>query len=154
MSGTDPVPETRLISARPFRDGWFWIALSLGPLCWLGLWLLQGRPSLAPKIQDPVTWGMLVVIYPVLEEIVFRGGLQGWLLDRPKFDRQCCGLTLANLLTSLVFTALHFLNHPPLWAALVLFPSLVFGWSRDRHASLSGAIVLHVFYNFGMLTLF
>ena len=53
----------------------------------------------------------------------------------------------------LVFTALHFVNHPPPWAAAVLLPSLLFGYFRDRHGSVLPAIVLHVFYNAGYFLL-
>ena len=60
----------------------------------------------------------------------------------------------ANLLTSLLFTALHFINHAPLWAAAVFFPSLVFGFFKDRTGKLAAPIILHVFYNSGYFWLF
>ena len=56
-------------------------------------------------------------------------------------------LSVANIVTSLLFTALHFIDHPPLWALLVLFPSLVFGYSKDRYVSLGAPVLLHVVYN-------
>ena len=63
-------------------------------------------------------------------------------------------LSHANILTSVLFTALHFINHPPLWAAAVLFPSLVFGLFKDRSGGLAAPIILHVFYNSGYFWLF
>ena len=63
------------------------------------------------------------------------------------------GFTLANLATSVLFTALHFVSHPPLWAAGVLLPSLLYGYFRDRHDSVYPAIALHVFYNAGYFLL-
>ena len=56
-------------------------------------------------------------------------------------------LSKANVLTSLLFTALHFFSHSPLWAAAVFLPSLVFGHFRERHNSLVSPIILHAFYN-------
>jgi len=50
-----------------------------------------------------------------------------------------------------VFTGLHFIYQPPLWAALVLFPSLVFGFFKDRTRGLAAPIILHSFYNAGFL---
>ena len=63
-------------------------------------------------------------------------------------------VTHANLITSLVFTGLHFIYHPPLWAASVLLPSLVFGYFKDRYRTLTTPIILHVFYNAGYFWLF
>jgi hypothetical protein len=67
--------------------------------------------------------------------------------------RQWAGLTTANLTVSVIFVALHFLTHPPLWAFGVLFPSLLFGYFRDRHHSVYPSMVLHVFYNAGYFLL-
>jgi membrane protease YdiL (CAAX protease family) len=44
---------------------------------------------------------------------------------------------------------MHFINHPPFWALAVFFPSLVFGYFRDRCDSVVPAITLHILYNFG-----
>ena len=94
-----------------------------------------------------------VLCYPVLEEIVFRGLIQELVSDY--LSRQSLGpLSVANLLTSVLFTALHFLYHPPLWAALVFFPSLVFGFFKDRTRQLTAPIILHIFYNAGFVWLF
>lgn len=101
-----------------------------------------------------VTLLLIIVVYPILEEIVFRGALQGFLRERKIMLRAICGVTLANVLTSIVFTSLHFLNHSPLWAALVFVPSLVFGWARDRFDNLLPPTLLHIFYNAGFMLLF
>ena len=93
------------------------------------------------------------MVYPVLEEIVFRGLLQELVHDY--ISPRCFGpLSVANLLTSLLFTAMHFLYHAPLWAALVFLPSLVFGFFKDRTGRLIAPILLHGFYNAGFLLLF
>ena len=66
------------------------------------------------------------------------------------------GLLVGLIVTliSLVFTGLHFIYHPPLWAASVLLPSLVFGYFKDRYRTLTTPIILHVFYNAGYFWLF
>ena len=137
------------------RDRLFWLAVMAGPLCWLLLYLLL-RPAIPQWIWPlaaPADYLLPVLFYPVLEEIVFRGLLQE--LAQEFISRRTFGpLSLANLLTSLVFTGFHFLNHAPLWAALVFFPSLVFGFFKDRRQTLTAPILLHGFYNAGFLLLF
>lgn len=136
------------------KDCLFLMALLAGPLFWLALYKLS-PPHLHWDwpLHHPGLFLMPALIYPVLEEIAFRGLLQE--LVREHVSRASFGpLSHANLLTSAVFTALHFLNHPPLWAAPVLFPSLVFGFFKDRTQSLAAPIILHMFYNSGYLWLF
>ncbi len=105
-----------------------------------------------------VIWLLLqaVLLYPVLEEIVFRGALQGWLLERPSLKKKPIFrlISVPNLLASLAFTALHFVNQPPIWAALVFVPSLVFGWAREHSGGLLLPILLHIWYNAGFYVLF
>ncbi len=96
----------------------------------------------------------MTLVYPVLEEIVFRGGLQPWLRRHPRAAANWHGVSVANIATSVVFAATHLLRHPPGWATAMFLPSLVFGYFRDRHDSLKGPIALHVFYNMGYFWLF
>lgn len=95
-----------------------------------------------------------ILLYPVLEEIVFRGLIQGQLILREPWRQQLWGISGANVLTSVMFSALHFVHQAPLMAALVFFPSLVFGYFRDRYQRLLPSICLHIFYNAGFLSLF
>lgn len=141
------------LGLRPGR-GWladprFVLALLAGVVFWLALaWLGEPGPALG--------WAALVslvLLQPLIEELLFRGLLQGRLMARPWGRRQFGGFTLANLLVSLLFTALHFIGHPPLWAAGVLLPSLLYGYFRDRYNSVLPAIALHVFYNAGYFLL-
>jgi hypothetical protein len=138
------------------RPGWHWLgdphfalALGAGIVFWLAL---AGQGMAGPR-HDRTTLLVLVLLQPLLEELLFRGLIQGKLLARTWGKRQFAGFTLANLATSLLFTALHFASHPPLWAAGVLLPSMLFGYFRDRHDSLYPAIALHVFYNAGYFLL-
>jgi membrane protease YdiL (CAAX protease family) len=95
------------------------------------------------------TFGMLTVGQPLLEEVLFRGYLQGYCREQPWGQRAWCGITRANMLTALVFTAGHIWTHPLLWALAVLVPALIFGASRDRYGSIYPGLLLHVLYNAG-----
>ena len=138
------------------RSCWHWLgdphfalALAAGVVFWLAL---AGLGMAGPRHEWTALF-VLVLLQPVLEELLFRGLIQGKLLTRNWGKRQFAGFTLANLATSLLFTALHFASHPPLWAAGVMVPALLFGYFRDRHASVYPAIALHVFYNAGYFLL-
>ena len=142
--------QTRL----SWKDPLFYAALMAGLLFWLVLYLLQ-QPVIQwdwPLLQP---WQFLVpvVFYPLVEEVVFRGLLQE--LVHEYISHHSLGLiSVANLVTSVAFTAMHFIYHAPLWAALVFFPSLVFGFFKDRTGRLTAPILLHIFYNAGFLWLF
>jgi membrane protease YdiL (CAAX protease family) len=130
----------------------FWLAVAAAPVCWLAL----NQLGMAPRgsLPAPTTVLLVVIVSPVVEEIVFRGGLQSWLLRRQALQRSFAGISIANILTSVVFAALHLFRQSPLWAALIFLPSLVFGWARERHGNVHSPILLHVFYNAGFLWLF
>lgn len=138
-----------LRSVKRWSDPLLWAALLAGPaLCWVIAWLpgIGWSPGQALRAENAaITLGLLIVVYPILEECLFRGNLQPWL------GQQLSGglgrLSWANLVTSVLFTALHFVFHPPLWAAAVFVPSLVFGFFRERHQRLDTAILLHASYN-------
>lgn len=100
-------------------------------------------------MQEPRRFGGVVLLWPVMEEVVFRGLLQPVLAGLPWGRWRWSGVTGGNVAASLLFAAAHLFSHPPLWAALVLFPSLLFGYFRDRHDSLLSPICLHVGYNLG-----
>lgn len=136
------------------RDPRFHLALLAGPVCWLVIYLwLQPELQLAWPLYSPLLFAMPVIVYPVVEEIIFRGLIQD-LVYRYLSSATIGPVTLANILTSVLFTGLHFIYHPPLWAALVFFPSLVFGFFRDSTGGIAAPILLHVFYNAGFIWLF
>lgn len=97
---------------------------------------------------------MLAAVWPALEETVFRGLIQGWLLEQPWGWKGLGGISVANGITSLLFAALHLVAHPLLWAAAVSIPSLIFGYFRERHGRLASPIALHCLYNAGYFLLY
>ena len=139
---------------RFWRDPMFFAAVCAALVYWLILFLVtHTRPDLGWPLRAPLEFLYPALLYPVIEELVFRGFVQDQLHQRLKPWR-LGPLSHANILTSVLFTALHFINHPPLWAAAVLFPSLVFGLFKDRSGGLAAPIILHVFYNSGYFWLF
>ena len=137
-----------------WRDRWWWAALAAGPIFWGILYVVQ-QPSLvlAWPLYSPWVFLLPTIIIPVLEEIAFRGLLQEWL-TRQMRPLKFGFLTSANIVTSLLFAGMHGFYHPPLWAAAVFLPSLIFGYFKECYRSLWPPILLHCFYNIGYFWLF
>ena len=132
---------------RPFM-AWRWWLLSLAGV-FVGILLGRQADSGDPELLAVQTILWVVLVYPFLEELVFRGGLQGWLLT---WLRYAIGpITLANVLTSLAFALTHVMVWGHTAAALVFVPSLAFGWTRDAHGSVAGAVVMHALWNAAFL---
>lgn len=123
-------------------DKLFILAILLAAIC---LWLfiqIVGKPNTSTWSLSGIA--LSIFIYPILEEIVFRGQLQAFLL---RYKVRFLGLSLANLITSVVFSALHLLYQAPLWAIAIFVPSLIFGFFYDRYQSVIPSILLHIYYN-------
>ena len=93
----------------------------------------------------------LFIAIPIAEEILFRGFLQGGLLKRDWFAQISTGFSRANWLTSIAFAGAHIWQHP-----LVLIPgyfgvSMVLGYFRERYGGLLVPVLLHCYYNLGLL---
>jgi len=138
----------------------FGAALVAAPIVWgVMAWLLSPGFQVSKALSEPGLFLMLAVVYPVLEEVVFRGILQGRLRRYAWGLHRFGPLSAANMLTSLVFTGLHFFEHPPHMALLVFAPSLVFGYFRDRTGGdrthgLGAPVALHCWYNTGYFLIF
>ncbi len=152
----------RPLTSRPLislaSDPQFFGALLAGPIVWtLIAWLTSADVAIAfpPRLlsERPMQFAMLVLAYPVLEEFVFRGWLQPAFATRIRRGA-LLGLSPANLVTSALFAAAHFLYHPPLMALATFFPSLVFGHLRERYNHVLPGIMLHAYYNAGYFWLF
>jgi len=134
-----------------------WLAAVLVALPVWSVLYLHDSPALEPTwpAHTPVAFLLLALLYPVLEEMVFRGLIQGEFMRRTVFRQQFTGITLANVLTSALFATSHLMMHSVSMAALVFLPSLVFGYFRDRYDGwLLPAILLHIYYNLGYFLLF
>jgi membrane protease YdiL (CAAX protease family) len=89
----------------------------------------------------------LLLLYPLVEELLFRGVIQEVLLKRSGLAIRNLGISYANCITSILFVGLHFIHHPPVWAIAVFIPSLVLGYMRERYISLLVPISLHMLFN-------
>ncbi len=130
-----------------WRDPWLAAAIAVAPPAW---WLLAPHVGVARLASTPVLLAA-VTLYPVLEELCFRGLLQGWLLQHLGHRRVLRPVGAANLLTSLAFATAHLPSQPPAWAAATLLPSLVLGCARERYGRVLPAILLHAYYNAGLM---
>ena len=90
----------------------------------------------------------LIVFYPVVEELAFRGVIQEYMASKTKQYPSFLFLTVANIMTSVLFVLMHFVHHTPVWALLVFVPSLIFGYFKDQYNNIAPSILLHMFYNF------
>ena len=136
--GLDPDPGF-------LRERRFYLALLAAPCALLLLdRLLPGwRAERPPAVGIAMT---LVLWSPLLEELLFRGVIQGQLARHARLRLSFAGVSLANLAASLLFALAHLFHHPVSWALAVILPSLVFGHFRDRHG-LYPALLLHAAYN-------
>lgn len=82
-------------------------------------------------------FAILALLAPLVEELVFRGLLYGWLAGR-------WGQPVAFVVSSLAFAAAHV---EPAHAVLVLPLGLWFGWLRWRTGSLVPSLVAHTINN-------
>ena len=146
---------SQIEAKRLIRDGQFRVAFIAAPIFWAAFWLYDSpHPEWGWPLTAPAPFLMLVVVYPVVEEIVFRGALQGWLRSRSWGTVEWRHLTVANAITSVVFALTHLIVNPVYLSVAVFIPSLIFGYFRDRYDQLHASIVLHVFYNAGYIWLF
>lgn len=155
--------ETRSHSTNIFGDSlkrhyWqeidFWLACLVGVVFWISFKLLDlGIPNSPPSTHVATTLYILVLVFPILEEIVFRGLIQDSihkLIENAQLRTILVWpISNPNLLTSFCFSLSHMWSHSALWALATLFPSLVFGYFKDKYQSLYPAILLHIFYNLG-----
>ncbi len=144
-----------LIISRPFwQQNDFWLACIAAILLWLIF-----KPLNLP-LPMPVNIGfsplsslffLFILVFPVLEEIVFRGLIQESLHKLLNSEAKPCliisHISGANLLTSIFFAISHLWAHSLTWALATLVPSLIFGYFKDQYQSLKPSICLHIFYN-------
>ncbi len=85
-----------------------------------------------------------LLLYPALEEWVFRAGLQRWLAQRLGHGH------LANALATLAFVTLHLPGHG-LGALWVAAPSLVLGELWRRQQNLAACAAVHALFNASLM---
>ncbi|MFC1588875.1 JDVT-CTERM system glutamic-type intramembrane protease [Pseudomonadota bacterium] len=144
---THVLRESGLVRCSAFyRDAHFYLAVIAGVVV---LWFIH---DLMPvfKSESALQWPLLLSILlwqPFVEELLFRGLIQGQL-SRYKYAQQLIfKLTVANIATSVLFVATHVIGTPAIWSLTVFFPSLLFGYFRDKYNSVYPSMILHSAYN-------
>ncbi len=134
-------------ASRPWRDGQVLVLLAFTAVTGVLMhWLLPDGFA-AGYLSDAMTLSGFLLIYPLVEEVLFRGVIQGELLRRPFFARSFSGISAANVVTSALFVLLHLMNQPLGWAVAVALPSLALGYFRERYQGVGLPILLHVLFN-------
>lgn len=90
---------------------------------------------------------VLLIAAPLLEEAVFRAGVQEALLRRGR------ALLLANVATALLFGAAHVAVRGDPAAFAVALPALAVGWVYQRTRQLRWCVLLHAAMNAAWLAL-
>jgi membrane protease YdiL (CAAX protease family) len=130
-----------------WRDVLFTTALALGAVVAVLVAALASRGSARLAHASLAFLIGFLLVQPVLEELLFRGVVQGWLRERRWGAVRLYGFSGSNWIASLLFVAAHLPAQPLAWSLAVFLPSLVFGCFRDRHDSLAPPMILHVVYN-------
>ena len=125
-------------------------AIIAAPLfCFLYITLFEQQPLDLETLPSNIkSLFFLIVFYPVIEELAFRGVIQEYIASKTKQYPSFFFFTVANIMTSVLFVLMHFVHHTPLWALLVFVPSLIFGYFKDQYNNIAPSIFLHMFYNF------
>lgn len=127
-------------------DRLFYAALAAAPLSLLVL--TWGVPSWGNGMRVQLFSALSLILWrPLVEEMLFRGIIQGQLMKYRWARTTILKLSVANLATSLLFMLAHLADHSSAWAAAVGMPSLVFGYFRDRYGHILPSLVLHAAYN-------
>ena len=133
---------------RKFYKDPIFLLMLVAPLpVWIWLFAIEGITSIT-KLAVLLN---LVLLYPIVEELIFRGAIQP-LLARWLKQRWLI-LSLANLTTSSLFVLVHLVNHSPAWAIVTFIPSLAFGYIQERTNNIAAPIILHCTYNAGYFLL-
>ncbi|MBF0182579.1 MAG: JDVT-CTERM system CAAX-type protease [Magnetococcales bacterium] len=112
-------------------------------------------PEQATSMQsiNHLDMAIQIIISPVIEELTFRGVLQEGLLAHQPLRAKIplLKISLANLLTSILFATSHCLARTNMTGLNVFIPSLIFGWCKERYVIIISCIIMHSFYNFSYL---
>lgn len=118
---------------------------------WFGSSNVEDTPSGHPMFQSPPSdSGLLLFLSifatvawaPLVEEIIFRGFLQGWVRER-------LGPALAVFITSIAFGIVH--PYSPLGIIQVTAAGFMFCMLREMRGSLIAPMVAHALHN-GLIT--
>jgi uncharacterized protein len=136
-----------------YHSSTFLSCLAIGAAFFIALPLLGLSHPLPWHRILSMAFFLAVLWQPIVEELLFRGWLQGILSMYAWGQRTFVGASIANILTSVIFSSAHIATHPLIWACLTFAPSLLFGVLRDRSGSVFPPIAMHIVYNAGYFLL-
>ena len=124
------------------------------PVVWSGIvWIFGFGLDFDSFARASFRTVAILLIFPVLEEIVFRGLIQDYLSNKTIGWDSFLGITWANWLTTLLFCVTHLVTRSMLVASLVIVPSLLLGALRDRGFSIKALAAIHLYWNGGVYLL-
>ena len=142
------------LNGKFYQDSVFWVLIGMGPLVVFGIKF--GLHDLAiTSLDTPAQVLSLLLIYPVLEEVVFRGAIMDGVSKTPLAGLRIAHISGPNFFSASLFSLLHLWGQRLGWALAVFIPGLVFGFSKERWGSLKFPILLHIYYNgcfFGIMS--
>ncbi len=101
----------------------------------------------SPDLGQLLFQQIFVIALP--EEFFFRGYLQERLKKLFPTERRFLGASVGAflILTSLIFALSHSLITLQWWHPLIFFPSLVFGWLKEKTGTITAPILFHAACN-------
>jgi len=132
----------------------FWLAI-VAAVVFYFVFIFFSVANILPVRSIELSYFFVIslIAFPIMEEVVFRGliqeSLQQLLTNYQLRKIVVYRLSSANLVCSVLFAASHLVSQPWTWALLMFFPSIIFGYFKDKYQSLKPAIILHIFYNMG-----
>jgi membrane protease YdiL (CAAX protease family) len=126
--------------------------LGAGPMGAAALSLFApGAPAAQSSLDLLWTALIALVAAPVVEELAFRGFIQDFAhqwFGRLQLNKVgVCGLTCANMATSVLFAACHIPYQAPHLAALVMLPSLMLGKLKELTGLVFPCVLMHAWFN-------
>lgn len=131
----------------PRNAFWWACVLAAPPIAWMLAARGHGIAS-----GEPVRDIAFLLLWSAGEEVVFRGFVQPQLAANAWMagHRPLAGISLANLLTSVLFALAHLWQRTPLVALGVLPVSLVLGASLERSGRLWVPVAMHGYFNLAL----
>lgn len=138
------------------KDKTYGAALIAAPMFYFiyGTIFYDGTLFSASFAEDRHQLILLIILYPIAEELAFRGFIQSQMINMLGKRPLSYGVSLPNVITSFLFSLVHLINHDLIWSALIFFPSLLFGYFKEKYDSTKPGIGLHIIYNAGYYLLF
>lgn len=134
-----------------WKDKFFWASIILPLIVWvLYVVISQKSPNLYYIKEKQFQLLMFVFVYPIVEEVIFRGLIQDYL-NRKFNHKKNLSISYANIETSILFVLFHLIYQSAVWSLMVFIPSVIFGYFKDKYGKLQLPIFLHCFYNAGFL---